>query len=155
MVPNRPDRSRMSFAALRIGLVLAAIFGAACGDSGMRTGPGWERVQGVWEGRLRVATPGDSTREASRLRLELVQQDFTFEGYLLRTDSLSGAFGVAAVDTLLVAGGTVSAAFISFQALDPAGGSPAVFEGRLNGGRLDGSVVGGGFSGVWEAEFLY
>lgn len=136
-------------------LVLALALLCACGDEGLQSGPGGERVQGVWEGTLRLSTPGDSVALISGMRLELIQSEYTFQGYLLKIDPLAGGFGLAAVDTFLVVSGYVSTTFVSFRALDPEGGSPAVFDGQLKAGTLAGSVIGTGFIGHWDARWLH
>lgn len=144
---------------LHSGAVLffaASLSSAGCGDKGLRLAPEAESVQGVWEGSLRLSANGDSTLQESRLRLEFVQRDFLFDGYLLRTDPLAVSFGAARVDTFLVNSGSVSASFVSFRAVTQDGsGAPAVFEGQLSGDDLAGTVVGGGFLGRWEVRFLY
>jgi len=142
----------LSAAALTACLVLAG----CGGDKGLRVVPAAESVQGVWEGSLSLATSGDTTQQRSSLRLEFVQRDFMFDGLVLRTDPLAGSFGAARVDTFLVSSGLVSTTYVSFstQALDGSG-TPAVFEGQLNGDALGGTVVGGSFSGSWQVRFLY
>jgi hypothetical protein len=147
---------KILFHSAAVMFLAACLSVVGCGDKGLRLVPEAETVQGVWEGNMRLSANGDSTLQESRLRLEFVQRDFLFDGYLLRTDPLAASFGVARVDTFLVNSGSISTSFVSFRAVTQDGsGTPAVFEGQLSGENLSGTVVGGGFLGRWEVRFLY
>jgi hypothetical protein len=133
-------------------LFLAAVF-SGCGDNKSVTVPVTSSVQGIWEGTISLTSSTGDLVEASRIRLELVQQDFNFQGFLIKINPLAQGLGRAAVDTFLVTSGTVSADFVSFRATDPEGGS-SVFEGELSGNSLSGVTRGTGYSGVWKAELV-
>jgi len=134
-------------------ICLAAL--AGCGDKEVPLGPEENRVHGVWEGTLNLSgaqtTP---TEQSSAIRLELVQREFFFEGYLLKFDPFSLGRPEQAVDTFLVENGSISANFVSFKVVDPGIGE-AFFEGNLEGNRLSGSAVGTGYSGTWSVEYLF
>jgi len=135
-------------------LFIVAVLGVSgCGDDRSVTVPVMSSVQGIWEGTISLTSSTGDLVEASRIRLELVQQDFNFQGFLIKINPLAQGLGRAAVDTFLVTTGTVSADFVSFRATDPEGGS-SVFEGELSGSSLSGVTRGTGYSGVWKAELV-
>lgn len=144
--------------ARSLAVVLSAallIAAGGCGDEEVPLGPAENSVQGVWEGTLLLSTADTvSTDQSNVIRLELLQQDFAFEGYLLKFDPFSLGQPQQAVDTLLVRTGSVSANFVSFQVIDPAGGT-AFFEGNLRGNRLSGSAIGAGYNGNWSVEYVF
>ncbi|MEA1996144.1 MAG: hypothetical protein U9N45_00830, partial [Gemmatimonadota bacterium] len=128
-----------------IWLIIFAMPG--CGDQKSVTEPGVPSVQGVWEGALHLSSAGDSITQNSLIRLELVQQDYRFEGYLLKIDPLFDGLGKTTVDTFLVHSGTVSGSSVSFRTSDPdeggaGGGGTAFFQGELEGRRIQGSTQG-------------
>ena len=143
-----------SWAGLLALMCLLAVSG--CGDEEVPFGPPERSVQGVWEGMLNLANTDTtaSTVQSCAIRLELVQRDFFFEGYLLKFNSFSLGLDKQAVDTFLVSTGSISANFVSFRVVDPAGGT-AFFEGNLEGHRLGGSAIGSGYDGTWSVEFLF
>ena len=143
-----------SWAGLLVLVCLLAVSG--CGDEQVPFGPTEGSVHGVWEGMLNLANTDTtaSTVQSSAIRLELVQRDFSFEGYLLKFDTFSLGLNEQAVDTFLVSIGSISANFVSFRVVDPAGGA-AFFEGNLEGHRLGGSAIGSGYDGTWSVEFLF
>ncbi|MEA2062519.1 MAG: hypothetical protein U9P14_02370 [Gemmatimonadota bacterium] len=137
---------------LTVGLALVLL--AACtGDKEVPFGTSQPNIQGVWEGEMTL-TAVDFTEQSSPIRLELVQNDFAFDGYLLKTDPFSLGHSSQVVDTLLVRNGAVSGNFVSFKVTDPLGDA-AVFEGNLERYRLSGTAVSAGYTGVWSVEFLY
>ena len=132
--------------------ILAAITG--CGDDRSVTVPVPNTVQGIWQGTISLSSTGSEVAQTSRLRLELVQREYSFEGYLLKINPLAEGLGSSPVDTFLVTSGTISVNYVSFRVLDPQGGS-AVFEGEFSGGSLSGSAWGTNYSGEWSAVFVY
>ncbi len=134
-------------------LLLAGLLLNGCGDERIVALEGTGRVQGVWEGLMSLTASGGTVKQTSRIRLELVQREFNFDGFLIRIDPLAEGFGKAPADTLIVTGGTVSGTFISFRTEEPGGGG-ALFEGTLTDRALQGSTQGVGFSGTWQAGLL-
>ncbi len=138
-------------------MVLACLLAVSgCGDKVIPFGPGEGRVQGVWEGTLDLAN-ADTTApvtQSGAIRLELVQREFSFDGYLLQLDPFSLGKAEQVVDTFLVQTGSISANFVSFRVVDPAGGE-AFFEGNLDGYQMSGSTIGVGYYGTWSVEFLF
>lgn len=137
-----------------IAVIFPALFFQGCGDEQIVSLSGTGRLQGVWEGAISLVSSGGELAQTSRIRLELVQRDFSFEGFLLKIDPLAEGFGRTAVDTFLVTDGTISADFVSFHAVDPRGGT-AFFHGELTGKRMSGSTLGADYNGEWSAEFIF
>jgi hypothetical protein len=139
------------------GLLVAGclVLISGCGDEESPLGLVDGSVQGVWEGTLNLSsTDSVSTEQSEVIRLELVQRDFAFDGYLLRFDPFSLGLSGQSVDTLLVKSGSLSANFVSFQAVDNAAGM-AFFEGNLKGQWLEGSIIGENYSGTWSVKYLF
>ncbi len=134
-------------------LLLAGVVFGGCGDKRIVAVQGTGRVQGVWEGVMSLTATADSVEQTSRIRLELVQREFNFDGLMVRIDPLAEGFGKAPADTLVVTGGTVSGAFVSFRTEEPGAGS-ALFEGTLTERALQGSVQGEGFTGTWQVGMV-
>ena len=137
-----------------ITVIFLALFFPGCGDEQIVSLPGPGRLQGVWEGTISLVSTSGEMAQTSRMRLELIQRDFSFVGFLLKIDPLAEGFGRAAVDTFLVTDGTISADFVSFHAVDPRGGT-AIFQGELTGKKMSGSALGTNYSGEWSAEFIF
>lgn len=137
-----------------ITAISLALFFPGCGDEQIVSLPGPGRLQGVWEGTITLVSTSGEMAQTSRMRLELLQRDFSFEGFLLKIDPLAEGLGRAAVDTFLVTEGTISADFVSFHAVDPRGGA-GVFQGELTGKRMSGFALGTDYSGEWSAEFIF
>ena len=147
-------RSAARYLAEITALICLAAF-SGCGDKEVPLGPEENRVHGVWEGTLNLSgADTTSTGQSNAIRLELVQREFFFEGYLLKFDPFSLGLPEQAVDTFLVESGSISANFVSFQVVDP-GVGVAFFEGNLEGNRLSGSAVGTGYKGIWSVEYLF
>jgi hypothetical protein len=134
-------------------LLLAGLVLTGCGDERIVALEGTGRVQGVWEGVMSLTDTSGAVKQTSRIRLELVQREFNFDGFLIRIDPLAEGFGKTPADTLIVTGGTVSGTFVSFSTEEPGGGG-ALFEGTLADRTLQGSTQGVGFSGTWQAGRL-
>ncbi len=150
-----PIRRAMSALALALPLALLLALAGSCGDSRVPAEPETASVQGVWEGSISLQAASDTLAlQACRLRLELVQRDYSFQGLLLRIEPLGEGLGRVPVDTLLIESGTVTASFVSFRCRESAGGQ-AVFEGELSGRRIEGLARGGGYTGSWQVEFLH
>jgi hypothetical protein len=147
------DRLLRLFAGLMVtGCLALAVSG--CGDEESPLGLMDGSVQGIWQGELSLSSVDSvPTVQFEVIRLELVQRDFTFNGYLLRFDPFSLGLSGQLVDTLVVSG-SLSASFISFNALGSDGGE-VFFEGNLVGQRLEGSVIGDGYSGTWAVSYLF
>ena len=147
---------RLSKAAITyvIAAIFLALFFPGCGDEQIVSLSGPGRLQGVWEGTISLVSTSGETAQTSGMRLELLQRDFSFEGFLFKIDPLAEGFGRAAVDTFLVTDGIISADFLSFRVVDPRGGT-AVFQGELTGKRMSGSALGTDYSGEWSAEFIF
>ena len=99
------------------------------------------------------ATVGE-LEQNSRIRLELVQRDFTFQGLMLRIDPLAEGFVRAAVDTFIVTNGSISADFVSFAVTGPPS-STANFQGKVVGRNLSGTALGETYSGNWSVDFIF
>ncbi|MBW7998233.1 MAG: hypothetical protein FVQ81_17020 [Candidatus Glassbacteria bacterium] len=134
-------------------LIYAGIIATGCGDERIVAVEGTARLQGVWEGIMSLVVDSVDIQQTSRIRLELVQRDFNFDGFLIRIDPLAEGFGKAPADTFIVTNGTVSGTFVSFRTEEPGGGG-AVFEGTFSDRKLEGSIQGVGFSGTWQAGFI-
>lgn len=134
-------------------LLLAGVILGGCGDERIVAVQGTGRVQGVWEGLMSLTATGGAVEQTSRIRLELVQREFNFDGLMIRIDPLAEGFGKAPADTLVVTGGTVSGTFVSFRTEEPGGGS-ALLEGTLTDRTLQGSVQGQGFTGTWQVGLV-
>lgn len=134
--------------------IFAALLALACGDDQITSLPGTGSIQGVWEGIMSLTSTSGNLTQTSKIRFELVQRDFSFEGLMLKIDPLAEGFGRSPVDTFLVAAGTLSGKFVSFNGLDAGGGS-AMFEGTLGDRVITGSVVGSGYSGQWSVNFVF
>ena len=129
---------------------------SGCGDEEIPFGPDEGSVQGVWEGTLNLAN-ADTTApitQSAAIRLELMQREFSFDGYFLQFDPFSLGEAEQIVDTFLVTAGSISANFVSFRVVDPTGGE-AFFEGNLEGHLMSGSTIGYGYFGTWSVEFLF
>lgn len=133
-------------------LLCSLVSAAGCGDERIVAVEGTGNLQGVWEGIMTLSATAD-LEQTSRIRLELVQQEFRFDGFLIRIDPLAAGFGKAPADTFLVSNGTVSGTFVSFRTDEPGAGG-ALFEGTLDGRSLAGSIQGIGFSGSWQAGLV-
>lgn len=133
--------------------LLAAVVFTGCGDERIVALEGTGRVQGVWEGIMSLTAADSTVEQTSRIRLELVQREFNFDGLMIRIDPLAEGFGKSPADTLVVTGGTVSGTFVSFRTEEPGGGG-ALFEGTLTDRVLQGSTQGVGFSGTWQAGLV-
>ena len=127
---------------------------SGCGDEQVVSLRGPGNIQGVWEGTLSLTPSSGELTQLSRIRLELVQRDFNFEGYLLKIDPLAEGLGRSPVDTFLVTQGTVSDNFISFRVVDPQGGT-TVFQGEVFDSRMAGTTQGTDYTGEWNAVFLF
>ena len=148
-----PRFSKLAIARA-IAVIILALSVSGCGDEQIVSLPGSGRLQGVWEGTISLVSTSGELAQTGRLRLELLQRDFSFEGFLLKIDPLAEGFGRAPVDTFLVTRGTVSADFVSFHVEDPKGGA-AVFQGELIDRKLSGIALGTDYSGQWNAEFIF
>jgi hypothetical protein len=134
-------------------LICGVLALAGCGDERIVAVEGTGNLQGVWEGVMTL-TASEDLEQTSRIRLELVQQEFRFDGFLIRIDPLAAGFGKAPADTFVVGNGTVSGTFVSFRTDEPGAGS-ALFEGTLSDRALQGSIQGNGFSGSWQAGLVH
>ncbi|HLA39562.1 MAG TPA: hypothetical protein VJ417_06180 [Candidatus Glassbacteria bacterium] len=134
--------------------IFTVLLTLACGDDQITSLPGTGSVQGVWEGTMSLTSTGGDLSQTSKIRLELVQRDFSFEGLMLKIDPLAEGFGRSPVDTFLVAGGTLSGQYVSFNGLEASGGS-ALLEGTLGDRLITGSVIGSGYSGQWSVNFIF
>jgi hypothetical protein len=138
---------------LPLFLLLAGVMITGCGDERIVALEGTGRVEGLWEGVMSLADSSGAVKQTSKIRLELVQREFNFDGFMIRIDPLAEGFGKTPADTLIVTGGTVSGTFVSFRTEEPGGGG-ALFEGTLGDRILQGSTQGVGFSGTWQAGML-
>ncbi|OGG01198.1 MAG: hypothetical protein A3F83_14595 [Candidatus Glassbacteria bacterium RIFCSPLOWO2_12_FULL_58_11] len=138
-------------AALIISL---CVYLGGCGDERIVSLNSSGSLQGVWEGTIALLSSDGDIKQTSRMRLELVQRDFNFEGLLLKIDPLSEGFGRAPVDTFLVVEGSISASFIAFKTLDTSGGS-AMFQGQKTDKVISGTALGTDYSGEWSVRFVF
>lgn len=135
-------------------VILTALLAVACGDDQITSLPGTGSVQGVWEGTMSLTSTAGDLTQTSRIRLELVQRDFSFDGLMLKIDPLAKSFGRAPADTFLVVNGTLSGHFVSFNVMENEVGS-ALFEGTLGDRKLSGSAFGTDYSGKWDVKFVF
>ena len=151
MIKPHVTRSWPFAAAL---VIFLSVYLTGCGDERIVSLNSSGNLQGVWEGTMALISSGGDIKQTSRMRLELVQRDFSFEGFLLKIDPLSEGFGRAPVDTFLVVEGSISANFIAFKTLDTGGGT-AMFQGQKTDQVISGTALGTDYSGEWSVRFVF
>ena len=151
---NRKPYFKRSCSVAAALVISLGLYLGGCGDQRIVSLNSAGNLQGVWEGTIALISSGGDITQTSRMRLELVQRDFSFEGFLLKIDPLSEGFGRAPVDTFLVVEGSISANFIAFKTVDTGGGT-AMFQGQKSDQVISGTALGTDYSGEWSVHFVF